>query len=158
MSQIKIRKANSGDVSGILILIRELAEYEHGLNEVTVTEEDLLRDGFGNNKLFECIVAMSENEIVGTAIYYNTYSTWNGRCLYLEDLIVKSNIRAQGIGSALMKEVVEIAKKKGAKRLAWQVLNWNVDALDFYKKIGASLNNEWLNGRFNEQQIKAFKQ
>ncbi len=157
MSQIKIRKANPKDVPEILSLIRELAEFEHGLIEVTVTENDLINDGFGDEKLFDCIVAETENEILGTAIYYNTYSTWNGKCLYLEDLIVKRNVRSEGVGSALMNKVMEIAQQEGAKRMAWQVLDWNVDAQDFYKKIGASLDNEWLNGRFNERQIKEFK-
>jgi len=157
MSQINIRKAHSKDVPDILVLIKELAEFEHGLNEVTVTEQELLNDGFGEENLFNCIVAEIDGEIVGTAIYYNTYSTWNGKCLYLEDLIVKRKIRSKGIGSLLMKEVMKIANREGAKRMAWQVLDWNVDAQDFYKKIGSSLDGEWLNGRFNEEQIKGFK-
>lgn len=156
MSSIKIRKAKVEDVPALHNLILELAEFEDGLNFVSITKDDLIRDGFRENALFEAIVAERDNEIAGTAIYYFTYSTWSGKCLYLEDLIVKRNIRSNGIGSSLMKEVIRIAKRSGSKRMAWQVLNWNVDACDFYRKFGASLDDEWLNGRLSESQINSF--
>ena len=155
MEGIKIRPAERNDMSDVLLLIRELAEFEHGLNEVTVTVEELERDGFGTNPLFHCLVAETKEGIVGTAVYYYSYSTWNGKCLYLEDLIVKRNLRSSGVGGWLMKKLIEIAGKEKVKRMSWQVLDWNVDAQDFYSKFGASLDGEWLNGRLNERQIKS---
>lgn len=156
MSDIIVRKSQENDASKIHALILELAEFEHGLNEVTVSIEDLKRDGFGDKPLFHSFVAEVEGEILGTAIYFFTYSTWNGKCLYLEDLIVKRNKRSVGVGEKLMKEVIKVAYDENVSRMAWQVLDWNVDAQDFYKKLGASLDSEWMNGRFNRRQIKSF--
>ena len=156
MSGMEIRKARAGDVGDILRLIRELAAFEHGLNQVTMTEEELLRDGFGKDPLFQCIVAERDGVIAGMALYFFTYSTWNGKCLYLEDLIVSSKDRYGGLGSGLMEEIIRIAHREGAKRLSWQVLAWNLDAQEFYRNFGASLDNEWLNGRMDEVQIGNF--
>ena len=157
MSGIKIRKAEPRDVSEMLNLIKELAEYEDGLNQVTMTEDELENDGFGSNPLYECIVADDGNSLKGIALYFYAYSTWNGKVLYLEDLIISRKNRVKGLGSKLMNEVIEIAKNKNVKRLSWQVLDWNLDAQDFYRKFGASLDNEWLNGRLDERQIKSLK-
>lgn len=154
MLPVKIRKASEKDIPDILFLIRELAEFEHGLNEVTNTEKDLLRDGFGDKKLFECFVAESEEGILGLALYFYTYSTWNGKCLYLEDLIVRRNVRTKGIGTKLMNKIILTAKENDVKRISWQVLDWNADALDFYKKFGARVETEWLNVRLNQRQLE----
>lgn len=156
MSALKIRKLEEKDLPRLLELIRELAEYEHGLNEVTVTVEELRQDGFGENPLYWGIVAEQDRVILGAAVYFYSYSTWNGKCLYLEDLIVSREFRVKGVGGALMKELIRIAKREKVKRMSWQVLDWNVDAQDFYRKFGAELDGEWLNGRFNERQLKAF--
>ena len=156
MSEIIIRTATEKDVPEMLQFIRELAEFEHGLDEVTVTEEDLLNDGFGGNKLFDCLVAERDGISLGIAVYFYTYSTWNGKCLYLEDLIVKEKYRSQGVGEVLMKELIGIAKKEKVNRMSWQVLGWNVEAHKFYKRLGASLDNEWLNGRLTQRQILEF--
>ncbi len=158
MSQINIREAERKDVPALLFLIKELAAFERGLSEVTMTEDELLNDGFGERPYYKAIVAECDNVIYGTAIYYYAYSTWNGKCLYLEDLIVSRKHRSEGVGKLLMEEVIRIAKREKAKRLSWQVLDWNVDAQDFYLKMGADLDGEWLNGRMNEEQIKRFEE
>ena len=157
MSAIQIRKAVEGDVHEILALIRELAAFEHGLNQVTVSPEELLRDGFGDNALFECLVAEREGQVLGIAVYFYNYSTWNGKCLYLEDLIISREHRFEGVGSILMEELILKAQQENVKRISWQVLDWNLDAQDFYRKFGASLDNEWLNGRLDERQIRNYK-
>jgi len=157
MSEIKIRQALKDDIPVMLSLIRELAEFEHGLDEVTMTEEELLEDGFGENPLYECILAEMEDKVVGAAFYFYTYSTWNGKCLYLEDIIVRKNERSKGVGEVLMKELVRIAQKEKAKRMSWQVLDWNVEAQRFYERLGATIDKEWYNGRLNERQILTFK-
>ena len=153
---ISIRRATREDLPAILDLIKELAEYERAAREVTVTLTELETDGFGPNPLYEAIVAESEPGIVGMAFYYNCYSTWKGKCLYLEDIIVKKDLRQQGIGKQLFDEVVRKARDMGAKRLQWQVLDWNTPAIEFYKKYNAEISTEWLNGRLYEVQIKNF--
>jgi GNAT superfamily N-acetyltransferase len=156
MGELKIRKATPEDAVEMLRLIRELAEYEDGLNQVTMTEDELIQDGFGELPLYECIVADTGTELKGIAIYYYAFSTWNGKVLYLEDLIISRANRIRGLGTKLMNEILEIAKKEKVKRLSWQVLDWNLDAHDFYRKFGASLDTEWLNGRMDERQINTF--
>ena len=157
MNNIHVRKATKEDMPAVLGLILELAEYEHGLNTVTMSVEELVRDGFGENPLFHCVVAEVDGKILGTAVYFFNYSTWNGKCLYLEDLVVTRKQRSKGVGSELMKEVIRIAKENKSKRLAWQVLDWNRDAWDFYKKFGATLEREWVNGRLNHEQLAALE-
>lgn len=141
----------------IFSLIRELAEFEHNLNMVSLGEKDLLRDGFGRNKLFHCLVAESGKEVIGAAVYFFNYSTWSGKCLYLEDLIVKRHERSSGAGTKLMSEIIAIAQAEKARRISWQVLDWNVDAHDFYLRFGATYEGEWLNGRLNEAAIRNFR-
>ena len=127
------------------------------MDQVTVTESDLLRDGFGNNPLFYALIAEKNVEILGIAVYFYTYSTWNGKTLYLEDLIVSENSRSQGVGKQLMDKIIEIGKEQKVYRISWQVLGWNVQAQKFYKKFEASLDDEWLNGRLDSAQIRSFK-
>nr|WP_222619823.1 GNAT family N-acetyltransferase [Pontibacter sp. KCTC 32443] len=142
----------------VLQLIQELAEYEKAPNEVTNTLEDMRRDGFGERPIFEFFVAESEAEgIVGISLYYTAYSTWKGRTIYLEDLVVTERLRRSGIGKKLFDAVAEEAKRLGAKRFRWQVLDWNEPAIAFYKKIGAELDGEWMNCTMTEQQIQEYK-
>lgn len=154
---ITYRKANKNDVTSILKLIKELAEYEKAPLEVTNTEEDMLRDGFGENPIFEAFLAEKNNEIIGLALFFISYSTWKGKCVYLEDIIVTESMRGLGIGQKLFDIVVAQAKKHNAKRLQWQVLNWNNPAINFYEKIGADLDDEWINCKLTEQQILKYK-
>lgn len=143
---ITLRKALPGDENAIFDLIKELAFYEKAPEQVTNSAEQLATDLF-KDKICEAIVATKNDEIIGFALYYISYSTWKGRCLYLEDFYVQENHRKFGAGGMLFDEVVEIAKQMGVKRMDWQVLEWNQLALDFYKKRHAILDPDWVNGR-----------
>ena len=153
---IKIRKAKAEDMSAVLDLIIELAIFEKEPNAVVVTEEDLVRDGFGKTPLFEVIVAEKNTEIIGMALYYNRYSTWKGKTIHLEDLIVKENFRGTGAGFLLYKEVIKNAYEKGVKRIEWVVLDWNTKAVDFYKKSGATVMEDWNTVQMNYEQMGTF--
>lgn len=145
MSEWIVRKGERKDVGQLLKLIQELADYEKAPNEVIITEEILLKDGFGPDKIFDFYVADHGGEILGIALYYTKYSTWKGRCLFLEDIIVSEQHRRKGIGELLFKQVVEAAEKAGVKRLEWQVLDWNKPAIEFYKKHESLFEPEWIN-------------
>lgn len=151
--EITLRKAVKTDIPEILGLIKELALYECAPQEVTITAEDLEKDGFGENPIFEVIMAYADNEPAGMAFYYFSYSTWKGKCLFLEDIIVKEKFRRNKIGKILFEAVIEKAKEANAKRLHWQVLDWNEPAINFYKKYNAELDNTWINGKLTEKQI-----
>lgn len=153
---IIIRQGTAEDLPAVLQLIKELAAYEKAPYEVTLTLEDMYNDGFGEKPLFELIVADSEGSIQGMALYFYSYSTWKGRCIYLEDIVVKENARRQGIGSKLFKALISKAKDFGAQRLQWQVLDWNRSAIDFYEKINAELDPTWINCKLTSGQINAF--
>ncbi len=153
-SKIQIRKAYEHDCEEILNLIKELASYEKAEDQVELTLNQLKIDGFGSNPLYNVQLAENENEILGIALYYYKYSTWKGRCLYLEDLVIKEKYRRQGIGSLLFQAVINISKKENVKRMEWQVLDWNTPAIEFYKKYDADLETEWLNGKFYESDIR----
>jgi len=143
---MEIRSATPNDVPYIFDLIKELALYEKAPEQVTNSKENLHYDLFVA-PICEAIVAEEDEEILGFALYYTSYSTWKGRCLYLEDFYVKEKYRKRGIGKLLFDEVVRIAKEKKVKRMDWQVLEWNEPGLEFYKKEKATLDSEWVNGR-----------
>ena len=153
---IKIRKGIKSDLPFILDLIKELADYEKALCEVDINLTQLENDGFGNKSVFSFIVAEKNNQIVGMALYYTKYSTWKGKCLFLEDLIVREKYRKSGIGSKLFNEVIRTAKSKKMKRVMWQVLDWNQPAINFYKKYNAHIDNKWLDGKLIQTQIDSF--
>lgn len=154
LRQLKIRKGTADDVPAVLSLIRELAHYERAGDQVTVTEKELLADGFGPVPLFEMIVAVWNDEVVGMAFYYPRYSTWKGRTIHLEDFIVKQEYRQYGIGQLLWDEIIRQAAQFGAKRLEWVVLEWNEPAIRFYQKQKATLDGEWYLGQLSEEQIQ----
>lgn len=141
-----IRKAVKGDEHQIMDLVQELAAYENAPDEVINTPQQLAIDLF-QDKICECFVYEIEDKIVGMALYYISYSTWRGRCLYLEDLYIQPQHRRKGIGKDLFECLIDEANKMGARRMDWQVLDWNESAIQFYKFIGATLDPEWLNGR-----------
>ena len=151
---IKIRKGTKKDLGRVLELIKELADYEGGLDEVLISERDLEEYGFCENPLYFLMVAESDNNVVGLAIYFIHFSTWKGKCLYLEDLIVSNKFRRKGIGTMLFETLIKIAHKKGMKRIMWQVLHWNKSAINFYKKYNANISNSWLNGKITDLEIK----
>ena len=141
-----VRPIERKDVSTVLELIKGLAVYEKQPDEVENTVEQLTNDLF-KSKYCEALVAEEEGVIIGFAIFYTSYSTWKGPCIYLEDLFVLEPHRRSGAGSLLFDSVVAIAKERKVKRMDWQVLDWNEPAINFYKKKKATLDGEWLNGR-----------
>lgn len=152
-----IRRGTIADLPQVLALIQELAVYERAPHEVTNTLADMERDGFGPDPIFKFFVAeKAPQQIVGLALYYTAYSTWKGRMLFLEDLVVTEEVRGTGLGKLLFDAVVAEARTSGAHRMKWQVLEWNEPAIGFYKKIGANLDPEWHNGNLNAEQLQAY--
>ena len=140
-----IRRATFSDLPGIHNLVRELAIYEKGEHEFIATLEEYQQDFKAG--WFEALVAEMDSKVVGMALFYDTYSTWKGRMLYLEDFVVEQAYRRYGIGQALFDAVLEVAHKKGCKLVKWQVLDWNEPALRFYEKNKAIIEKEWWNGK-----------
>ncbi len=141
-----IRAGVKEDVPAALNLIKELAVFEKEPDAVLVTEEELLNDGFGKKPLYGLLVAEHEGVVVAISLYYYRYSTWKGKCLYLEDLVVTETMRGKGVGSALFEATLNQAKEDGCRKMNWQVLDWNTPAIEFYKKYNAELDGEWING------------
>lgn len=148
-----IRKGEKKDIPSVLALIRELALFEKAPAEVTNTEADMERDGFGLHPVFRLLVAETNGIIAGMAIYFIKYSTWKGKGVYLDDIVVNENYRRQGIGKKLFDGVIADTHASGAVQLHWQVLDWNTPAIDFYHKYNAAMDTEWINCKLNESQI-----
>jgi GNAT superfamily N-acetyltransferase len=151
-----IRKAIKEDMKSVLELIQELAIFEKEPDAVVISVDDLIADGFGEKPLFNCFVAQVDNEIIGIALYYYRYSTWKGKTIHLEDLIVKENSRGTGAGFALYSEIIAQGKRDNVRRIEWNVLNWNTPAIDFYKKTGAKVLEDWLVAQMDENGINEF--
>jgi GNAT superfamily N-acetyltransferase len=149
-----IRTATEADVPQILAFIRALAAFEREPDAVTATEEGLLRDGFGPNPIYYCLIADRDGQPAGFALYFFNYSTWKG-CpgIYLEDIFVHPEFRDRGIGKALLQQVAAIAVQKGCPRLQWEVLDWNTPAIDFYRAMGAEFLDEWRNVRVSGEAL-----
>ena len=143
--QITIRKSTKEDMPAVHGLISELALYEKAPHEVTNTVEEMIRDGFGQQPVFHCLVAEIENVVKGMAIYFIKYSTWKGKGIYLDDIVITQSMRGKGIGKLLFDAVIEDSKNRNAKQLHWQVLDWNEPAINFYKKFNANFDAEWIN-------------
>ena len=153
---IKIREGHKEDLPQVLALVKELAEYEIALHEVTNTVAQMERDGFGERPLYGFFVAEEEQTILGISLYYYRYSTWKGKRLYLEDIVVTQNQRGKGIGHLLFEETMRFALKSDCSGMQWQVLDWNEPAINFYKKYKARLDNEWINCHLEANQISEF--
>jgi GNAT superfamily N-acetyltransferase len=150
-----IRKATAADAPQILEFIRALAAFERAPDAVTATEEGLIRDGFGPNPLYRCLIADYDGQPAGFAFYFFNYSTWVGRPgIYVEDLFVLPEFRRQGIGRELLRQVAAIAVETGCQRLQWEVLDWNSPAIDFYRAIGAEFLDEWRNVRLSGEALE----
>jgi ribosomal protein S18 acetylase RimI-like enzyme len=149
-----IRKAEARDVPRMLELVKELALFERAPNEVTVTAQDMLDAGFGNDPVWFGWVAESDVAIVGMVVCYERYSTWKGRRLYLEDIIVTESARGLRIGEKLFRQCAAYAVEMNYSGMLWQVLDWNMDAIRFYDRFGASYSKEWLNGSLEMDQLK----
>jgi GNAT superfamily N-acetyltransferase len=149
-----IREAVAADVALILDFIRALAVFEREPDAVTATEADLLRDGFGEQPYYHCLIAEEDGEPAAFAFYFFNYSTWTGRPgLYLEDLYVHTQFRGRGIGKALLARVAAIAVETNCPRLQWEVLDWNTPAVDFYNSLGADFLDEWRNVRMTGEAL-----
>jgi len=160
-----IRKGDPKDMKAVLELIQELADFEKEPDAVIITVEDLIRDGFGKTPLFHVFVAEvepdpSKNEqtkqIVGIALYYYRYSTWKGRTIHLEDLIVKDKMRGTGLGYALYSEIIKQGMKDKVRRIEWNVLDWNTPAITFYEQSGAKVLDDWRVAQMDEAAINYF--
>ena len=153
---MRIRKGTPQDMPDVLALITELAVFEKEPDAVVISAEDLVRDGFSENPLFHTFVAEVNEEIIGVALYYYRFSTWKGKTIHLEDLIVKENNRGTGAGFALYSEIIKQGKKDNVRRIEWNVLDWNTPAIDFYEKSGAKVLNDWRVVHMDENGIEAF--
>ncbi|WP_138483751.1 GNAT family N-acetyltransferase [Dyadobacter bucti] len=137
------RQGTLEDIPSIFELVKELAIYERALNQVTNNIEKMTRDY--NEKLFDFFVAEADSKIIGMSLYYFRYSTWKGKRLYMEDIVVTESMRGNGIGKILFDATVAAAKRTGCTGMLWQVLDWNTSAVGFYRKYGTNFDNEWIN-------------
>ena len=151
-----IRKGIPKDMQAVLDLIIELAIFEKEPNAVVVTLEDLVKDGFQEQPLFHTFIAEKDNVIIGVALYYYRYSTWKGKTIHLEDLVVKESERGTGAGLALYSEIIKQGKKDKVRRIEWNVLDWNTNAINFYKKSGAKVLEDWYVVQMDEAGIDLF--
>jgi GNAT superfamily N-acetyltransferase len=152
-----IRKGEIQDLPDVLRLVHELADFEKAPDAVTNTVEDMQRDGFGTTPVFRFHIATVDGKTVGVALYFVKYSTWKGKGLYLDDLFVSGKYRGKGIGKKLFDAFMEEAKLAGAKQVHWQVLDWNTPAVEFYKKLGSTIEEEWWDCKMTEEQIQHYQ-
>ena len=156
-NNIVLRRGVEADLPQVLGLILELAVYEKAPDAVTNSLAAMQRDGFGPRPIFSFFVLEQPGgRIIGLALFYTAYSTWKGRMLYLEDLVVTEAARRGGYGRLLFDAVVAEARATGAVRMKWQVLDWNEPAIGFYQKLGANIESEWLNGNLDDVQLAGY--
>ena len=153
----RIRPGTEADLPDALRLIVELAVFEREPDAVVTTVESMREDGFGADPVFGFFVAEVNNEVVGISLFYDRYSTWRGKCLYLEDLIVNQKHRGGGIGKALFEQTLKKAREDGYRGMSWQVLDWNEPAIDFYNMYNAKIEDGWLNCSFSTAQVQSVK-
>jgi GNAT superfamily N-acetyltransferase len=154
--KIVVRLSTPQDMSQVLRLIKDLAAFEKEINAVEISEATLIKEGFGKNAIFTCFVAELDKKIVGMALVYDRFSTWKGRSIHLEDLVVNSDLRGRGIGKALYSEVIKYAVKRNVKRLEWVVLDWNKNAIDFYESSGAKLLKDWYLVQMDQSRMEKY--
>lgn len=143
--EITIRKAIKADVPEILELVKVLAAFEKAEDQVTNTIEAMEKDGFGDNPIFEAFVAHKDGQMIGIAVYYFRYSTWKGKRMYLEDIVVLEEFRGVGAGKQLFEKVIQEGKDTQCTGMMWQVLDWNKSAIDFYERYNAKFDDDWVN-------------
>lgn len=154
--KFSIREAEKEDMQAVFNLIKELAIFEKEPNAVEITVDDLVKDGFGSNQQFKVFLAEVEGEIGGMALFYPRYSTWQGKALHLEDLIVSQKYRGLGLGKGLYRKIIEYAYENGINRLEWEVLDWNKGAIDFYLASGAVMHDNWNMCQMTRQQMEDY--
>jgi GNAT superfamily N-acetyltransferase len=153
-----IRRGRKEDMQSVLDLITELAVFEKEPNAVEITVEDLIKDGFSENPQFKIFVAEQENIIIGIALFYERYSTWKGKTIHLEDLIVTKEKQKIGAGKALYTAVLKYAYDHKYNRVAWEVIDWNSNAINFYKSTGATYLNDWSVVQMNKENLEKYIQ
>jgi GNAT superfamily N-acetyltransferase len=153
-----IRLGEKKDMPSVLDLIIELAVFEKEPDAVEITVADLVRDGFSEKPMFKVFVAEQDNKIIGIALFYERYSTWKGRTIHLEDLIVTKNKQKIGAGKALYSAVLKYAYDNNFNRVSWEVIDWNTNAIDFYKSTGATYLNDWSVIQMNKENLEKFIQ
>jgi len=154
--KFNIRIAEKKDLSQVLELIQELATFEKEPDAVEVTVEDLEKAGFGPDAFYTCFVAEANNKIEGMALVYFRFSTWKGKTVHLEDLVVRQEMRGTGMGSALYKKVIAYSLEQGVKRAEWVVLDWNTPAVEFYERSGANVLRDWNTVQMDETAMRKF--
>jgi GNAT superfamily N-acetyltransferase len=152
---MNIRKGTKADLPRVLELVRELAAYERAANEVINTVELMEHDGFGPQPIFGFFVAENDKEIIGLSLFYWRYSTWKGKRLYLEDIIVTEQERGKGIGKLLFDRTMQHSLDENCSGMMWQVLDWNEPAINFYRKYESTISGQWLNCTLEADQIRA---
>ena len=153
-----IRFAEVKDMQSVLDLITELAVFEKEPEAVDISVDDLVKDGFSENPKFKIFVAEQESKIIGIALFYERYSTWKGRTIHLEDLIVTKTKQKIGAGKALYTAVLKYAYDNNYNRVAWEVIDWNSNAIDFYKSTGATYLSDWSVVQMNKENLAEFIQ
>jgi GNAT superfamily N-acetyltransferase len=156
LNGLLIRKGTIDDLQAVFELVKELAVYEKAAHEVENSVERMKRDGFGDHPLFGFLVAESGNKIIGLSLYYFRYSTWKGKMLYLEDLIVTGNFRKYGIGKKLFEATISTAKEENCRGMVWEVLDWNELAFNFYSKYNPVTEPQWVVCRLTKEQIDRY--
>jgi GNAT superfamily N-acetyltransferase len=156
MTAITIRTGKKADLPRVLELVRELAAFERASHEVTNTVHDMEQDGFGPHPVFGFFVAERDNDIVGLSLFYYRYSTWKGKRIYLEDIIVTERERGKGIGKLLFERTMRKTLEDGCSGMTWQALDWNEPALTFYRKYNSKLDGEWITCTLEAEQIRQF--
>ena len=155
--KIIVREAQEKDMNDLIKLIIELAEFEKAPKEVEIDSKILINDGFRKKSYFKCFVAENKNTIIGAAVIYERYSTWKGRTIHLEDLIVTKKMRTNGIGTLLLNKLIKYAKKLKVKRVSWEVIDWNEKAIKFYLDKGAQIKNNWSIVHLDNNALKNYK-
>ena len=153
---IEVREALKEDFPRVLELITELAVFENEPDAVDITVKDLEEHGLGESSLFKCFVGLHEGQIEGISLCYPRFSTWKGKTIHLEDLIVTEKMRGKGLGKALYDKVMHYAYDQNAGRVEWVVLDWNTNAIEFYEKSGATIDKEWYLAQMDKKSLKAY--
>lgn len=151
-----IRKAEKKDLPQILELIQELATFEKEPDAVEINVKDLEKAGFGPDAFYTCFVAEADNKIEGMALVYFRFSTWKGKTVHLEDLVVRQEMRGTGMGGALYKKVIAYSLEQGVKRAEWVVLDWNTPAVEFYERSGANVLRDWNTVQMDENAMRSY--